>query len=344
MLPGNQKPINTPQQLFFCYNRPQKDILYTNGAMQKFFGVGNDETPALFLHSGWATALQLPSNGEHRFVFTEADGRKYSCYAKSGGTLSGSGFESLLFCEVTCLSAVINAANKDFEDLIHLASHDLDAPLRKLGVLIERLVSKIDPSSEAASFTPRIEANLKDMRAMIDGLTKLASVDIAGPQSVIQLDDLLKELIAEIRNKQTEKNITSKISPLPALQGDKLSIRMLFSNLLENAVIFSKNEQSFMQISATEASMDEVKLYSLQSGIKFYKITILDDGIGFNQQDAEKIFRPFVRLHGKSAYPGSGLGLAICKKIVENHQGVIFAESTENGGARFILFLPQSLN
>ncbi len=344
MLPGNQKTTDTPQQLFFCYNRPQKDILYTNGDLKFFFGVGDNETPALFLHSGWATALQLPSNEEYRFIFTEADGQKYGCYAKSGGKQSGSGFESLLFCEVTCVSVEASRANKEFEDLIHLASHDLDAPLRKLGVLIERLVGKIDPSGEAASLTPRIEANLKDMRAMIDGLTKLASVDIAGPKSVIQLADLLKELITEIRNKHPEKNIISEINPLPALQGDKLSIRMLFSNLLENAVIFSKNEQSFIQVSATEASMDEVELYSLQSGIKFYKITILDDGIGFNQQDAEKIFRPFVRLHGKSAYPGSGLGLAICKKIVENHQGVIYADATENEGARFILYLPQSLN
>jgi signal transduction histidine kinase len=344
MLPGNQTPVNTPLQLFFCYNRLQKDILYTNTPMQNFFGVSDNATFQLFLQSGWKSALELLSDEAHSFIFTEHDGRRYKCVVRPAEAKAGSGFEPLLFCEVICLSQQNTFVNREFEELIHLAAHDLDAPLRKLGVLIERLTGKIDPSSEGAAFVPRIEANIKDMRAMIDGLTRLASVDLPGPCSEIDLAELLNGLIAEIRNRHTEKNISLKVNSLVVLEGDKLSFRMLFSNLLENAVVYSKNGQSFIQVTVDDASEDEMKLHSLQNGIKFYKITVLDDGIGFDQRDAEKIFRPFVRLHGKSAYPGSGLGLAICKKIVENHQGKIYAMANENEGARFILFLPQSLN
>ncbi|MCG2616806.1 ATP-binding protein [Terrimonas sp. NA20] len=345
MLPGNSTPATIPLQLFFCYNRPQKDILYTNTSIKKYFEVVADEQQtALFLHSGWIEALQLTGDREHSFTFTETNGKNYSCRVRSVTNLTGSGFDELLFCEVTCLHHHGKAADKEFEELINLASHDLDAPLRKLGVLIERLTGKIDPSGEGAAFVPRIEANIRDMRAMIDGLTKLASVNIPGPKEEIYLGELVKELIAECRRKHPGKSITLEINSLPPLKGDVLSIRMLFTNLLENAVIFSQNEQAFIQVSAVQASIEEMKFHSLQNGIKFYKITVQDHGIGFNRQDAEKIFRPFVRLHGKSAYPGSGLGLAVCKKIVENHQGLIYADATENEGARFILFLPQSLN
>ncbi|MET0463108.1 MAG: HAMP domain-containing sensor histidine kinase [Chitinophagaceae bacterium] len=314
--------------------------------MKKYFGVVVEgRQPALFHHSGWAEALQLPANSKHSFTFTEDGGKEYNCTVRSAEIHAGSGFDALLFCEVTPVSQrPETAGDNQFEELIHLASHDLDAPLRKLAVLIERLTAKIDPSSEGAVFVPRIEANIRDMRAMIDGLTRLASVNIEGPTAEINLSELVREIIAESRRNHVGKNITLEINSLPSIKCDTLSIRMLFVNLLENAVVFSQNEQVFIQVSAEEVSMEEVKLHSLQNGIKFYKITVLDDGIGFDQQDAAKIFNPFVRLHGKSAYPGSGLGLAICKRIVENHQGIIYAEATEKEGARFILFLPQSLN
>jgi signal transduction histidine kinase len=346
MLPGNQTPVETPQQLFFCYNRPLKDILYTNTSIQKYFEVAVDgKQPALFFHEGWHKALQLPANSGQTFRFAEDNGKEYACNVRCVEMQTASGFEALLFCEVTCLSyRGTTAGDLRFEELIHLASHDLDAPLRKLGVLIERLTAKIDPTGDGAVFVPRIEANIRDMRAMIDGLTKLASIDIAGPSAEVDLSELVQQVIAESRRVHAGKNISLKINSLPSIKCDTLSIRILFTNLLENAIIFSQNEQAFIQISAEEASSDEVKSLSLQNGIKFYKITVLDNGIGFDQQDAEKIFRPFVRLHGKSAYPGSGLGLAICKKIVENHHGIIYAEAAEKEGARFILFLPQSLN
>jgi signal transduction histidine kinase len=87
---------------------------------------------------------------------------------------------------------------------------------------------------------------------------------------------------------------------------------------------------------------DEKIFFNLPPNKKYYKIEIGDNGIGFNQVNAEKIFEPFVRLHSKSEYEGSGLGLSICKKIADNHDGIIYAEGDENKGSRFTLILPET--
>jgi signal transduction histidine kinase len=97
-----------------------------------------------------------------------------------------------------------------------------------------------------------------------------------------------------------------------------------------------------IKISSTQLSPDEKQSRGLQYNKDWYRIDVMDNGIGFRQEYAEKIFKPFIRLHGKSEYPGSGMGLAICKKIIENHGGVIYAEGNETTGATFTLILPQS--
>ena len=87
---------------------------------------------------------------------------------------------------------------------------------------------------------------------------------------------------------------------------------------------------------------DEKIFFNLPTNNKYYKIEVSDNGIGFNQVNAEKIFEPFVRLHSKSEYDGSGLGLSICKKIAANHHGIIYAEGDEKEGSRFTLILPET--
>jgi signal transduction histidine kinase len=119
----------------------------------------------------------------------------------------------------------------------------------------------------------------------------------------------------------------------------------LFRNLLENAIRFSKKDNPpDIQVSAQAVTGKEKNSYGLQKDTNYFKITCSDNGIGFRQEYAEKIFRPFVRLHGKSEFPGNGIGLALVRSIVDNHRGIIYAESAENEGARFILLLPQTID
>jgi len=233
-----------------------------------------------------------------------------------------------------------------YEEFIHHAAHDLDAPLRKLMVLLERMKEKIRPGTEGAEYIPRIESNVDDMRNMIEGLLKLAeSYPTTAEQGNTAIDETVREIIDSLRKKNTGREINVEMSKLPVLKGDPEAYRLLFYNLLENAVRFSKKESPVsISITSAEATAEEKRKHLLQNGTIFYKISIRDKGIGFKQEDAEKIFHPFVRLHGKSEYPGSGIGLAICKKIVDRYHGVIYGEGIENEGAGIVLFLPQSLN
>jgi signal transduction histidine kinase len=113
--------------------------------------------------------------------------------------------------------------------------------------------------------------------------------------------------------------------------------------LLENALRFSSREAApLIEMNTELLANGEKEQHRSLVGKDFFKITVRDNGIGFAQRDAEKIFRPFVRLNGKSEYPGTGMGLAICQKIVEKHNGIIYAEGQENKGSSFTLILPQT--
>jgi signal transduction histidine kinase len=94
-----------------------------------------------------------------------------------------------------------------------------------------------------------------------------------------------------------------------------------------DAIVLNKQEKDSLQLAGQK---------------DYYKISVSDNGRGFQQEQAANIFKPFVRLHGRSELPGMGLGLSICKKIVENHNGLIYAEGIENSGARFVLILPRN--
>lgn len=345
MLPENQTPATRPHQLFFCYNRQQKDILYTSISLNIFFGstaASMDELP-FFAHREWQNATRMSPGDETVFSFDINDNEQFTCKVKALEMQDSTAFQPLLMCTVTRLSSSPeNFLTAQFEEFIHLATHDLDAPLRKINLLTERLAARV--GEDGADIVTRIGANIKDMRAMIDGVAKLANANHTGPFTRVYPMQLITSETAVIRNKYPSCEISLEMESLPALHGDAQACRDLFHELLENAVIFANNDRVFISVFATEANEEEKAAFRLQNGTKFCKITIRDKGIGFAQEDAGKIFQPFVRLHGKSTYPGSGLGLAICKKIVENHSGAIYAEGTENEGARFILFLPQSLN
>ena len=233
---------------------------------------------------------------------------------------------------------------KDYAEFIEHAGHDLDAPLRKLSVLVDRLVNKIDPVDEIAGYISRIQACIADMRSMIDSLSLLAGFTSLAPKNDnCNIDDLVRETIEELLP-QTENRKTVRItSSLPVLQGNRDQYKQLFKNLLKNAILFSKSEKvCAIELYSEQLGAEEKKLFSLADNNIYFKIVITDNGIGFRQEYSEKIFQPFVRLHGKSEYPGHGVGLAICKKIVENHGGIIYAEGIANEGSRFILILPQT--
>ena len=124
--------------------------------------------------------------------------------------------------------------------------------------------------------------------------------------------------------------------------GYTTQLRQLFTNLIQNSIKFRRLDQdAIIKISCSSASKQEILKSKLKLGKQYLKIEFQDNGIGFEKEYSEKIFQVFQRLNGKAEYKGSGIGLSICRKIVDNHQGHIFAEGGINEGAKFTILLPE---
>ncbi|MFI5132182.1 MAG: ATP-binding protein [Chitinophagales bacterium] len=232
---------------------------------------------------------------------------------------------------------------KEYSDLVDLAVHDLDAPLRKLTLLVGMLTSKLLADKDLQSYGERIVGCIEDMRSLIDDLSVLAKINETEPiVSSCNLDLVVQQAINELPKTIKDKQAVITSLSLPVIDGDNQLFTRLFRNLLENAIKFNKkNLHREIHITSSILSSEEKTHLELNNEKHFYRIEISDNGIGFKNENAARIFQPFVRLHGKSQFPGNGIGLAICKKITDIHHGIIYAEGRENEGARFILILPE---
>ena len=128
---------------------------------------------------------------------------------------------------------------------------------------------------------------------------------------------------------------------LPIIKGIPFQMEQLFNNLLSNAIKYkSQTEAAKIIIDASRVHRNEIPVTFKKSSKNYYKIVVSDNGIGFSQDNATKIFEIFERLHQKTEYSGTGIGLAICKKIVDNHHGFIHATSVVGKGSSFYIYLP----
>ncbi len=237
----------------------------------------------------------------------------------------------------------LNEYKKEYEEFILIASHDLQAPLRKLSTFIEKLTDKCkDASEEAKPYIDRIQSSLANMRSMVDSLSTLSAVtETKQDFQKCDLNQVVQNILENVKQ-LTESNAAITCSPLPIIEGNCTQLKHLFQNLINNSIKFQKKDTALqISIDSKQINEEEKKIFDLSSGKTYFKIEITDNGIGFEDQYAEKIFKAFHRLHGKSEYEGSGLGLAICKKIMEKHDGIIYAKATKISGARFTLILPQ---
>ena len=240
----------------------------------------------------------------------------------------------------------VKTSKEQVSDFVEAAAHDLHAPLRKLSILIDRVFTKHAEQfpADAQEYVTRINSCIEEMRLLIDGMTELAKAEVHAFAFVdCDLNIIIQQTLDVLNEEIKEKNAKIEVNPLPVIKGNHVQYQQLFKNLLENAIKFSRKDVSpAICISCEAMKRDEKLFFKLPLNKEYYKIEISDNGIGFNQVNAERIFEPFVRLHSKSEYEGSGLGLSICKKIADNHDGIIYAEGEENKGSRFTLILPET--
>jgi PAS domain S-box-containing protein len=239
----------------------------------------------------------------------------------------------------------LKRSNEDLQQFAHVASHDLKEPLRKVIMFSSRLKDELGTSvtEKSISFLDKIANSALRMYSMIDGVLLYSSADVLEQASEpIDLGKLLQSIETDLEVVISEKHAVITYEHLPIIEGSAVLIYQLFYNLLSNSLKFSRDGvPPKILIESTDLNGEQVAGIGLSPTGKYWKITIRDNGIGFDLEQAEKIFGTFTRLHSKDKYEGTGLGLSLCRKIAERHGGAIYAEGIPDQGSVFTLLLPK---
>lgn len=228
-------------------------------------------------------------------------------------------------------AAELSRSNAELEQFASVASHDLQEPLRKVQTFAGQLTAMEHDrlSPEGQDFLRRMSDAAGRMRSLIDDLLMFSRVSTQGrPFVTVDLGQIVALVLADLEVSIAESGARVNIDELPSIEADPVQMRQLLQNLLGNALKF-RREDVVPELSVY-AHVDE----------HVAEIKVKDNGIGFDEQYATRIFRAFERLHGAREYPGTGIGLALCRKIVERHQGMIIAEGEIGRGALFTIRLP----
>jgi signal transduction histidine kinase len=240
----------------------------------------------------------------------------------------------------------LDMSNKELEQFAYVASHDLQEPLRKIMTFNDRIHQKFGHTlhPDVLEYMARITKSAARMRTLIDDLLAYSR---AARSNIERVPVDLEPVIALVKDtyEVTIQNRGVKFvqtARLPVISGDKTQMMVLFQNLVSNAIKFTLPEVSpVVEILVTLVGNEELLNEIIPPAhATYYRISVKDNGIGFSEKDATRIFGIFQRLHGRSEYEGTGIGLTICEKIAGNHEGYIKAVSEPGKGSEFIVYLP----
>lgn len=237
----------------------------------------------------------------------------------------------------------LKRSNEDLQQFAMIASHDLQEPLRVVQAFAGLLKSKYDDKlgEQGLDYLTRMETAAQRMETLIKDLLAFSRVTTrAKPFTPVDLGKLMGELMTDLEVQIKETGAQIDVGALPTLNADPLQMRQLFQNLVGNALKYHRQDVPPVIKIASEAKPGKDRLPGGGQGIS-HQITITDNGIGFRDEFAERIFAVFQRLHGRGSYSGTGVGLAICRKIVERCSGTITASGVPDHGATFTITLPE---
>lgn len=239
----------------------------------------------------------------------------------------------------------LNRSNSELEQFAYVASHDLQEPLRKIRSFSDRLVNKhrSELKDEAFQMLVKIDSAAQRMQNLIYDLLSFSRIVRTGTDSKwINLNTILSEAKSNLSEMIMENKAVIHSETLPSIEGFGSQMVQLFQNLLSNSVKYhQENMRPIIRI--THRLVDGQIIPGAKPShqdIQFHQIKFADNGIGFKKEFADKIFIIFKRLHASTEFAGTGIGLAICRRVVSNHNGYIFAESTEGDGSNFYIYLP----
>lgn len=240
----------------------------------------------------------------------------------------------------------LKRSNQNLEEFAYAASHDLKEPIRKIRFFAERLRNKLQAvmkEEDAATFT-RLETAAGRMNQLIDDLLAYSQLSLTpAATETVDLNTLMNVVLNELDLEIEYKGACITVEDLGSVRGYPRQMQQAFQNLLSNALKYSSPDRKPVIEVRKELTSGRKIPFALpeQASQKEYcRITVKDNGVGFEQSDAERIFQVFTRLHGNAETKGTGVGLAIVRKVVENHRGFVTAEGVEGEGAVFKLYLP----
>ncbi|WP_138503314.1 PAS domain-containing sensor histidine kinase [Spirosoma lacussanchae] len=248
--------------------------------------------------------------------------------------------------ELHHINQELKRSNDNLQQFAYVASHDLQEPLRKIqsfsSLLTEHYQTEL--SDEVKDLLQRMAAAGSRMSTLIHDLLTYSRITTRKRVlETVSLNEVISTVLNTLQVTIDERSASIQIDPLPIINGDQSQLEQLFQNLLSNALKFTPaNRAPSVQIAYGICEVSELPAtisVASEAG-RFHRISVTDQGIGFDEKYLDRIFQVFQRLHSKSEFPGTGVGLAICQQVAENHGGGLTATSKLGQGATFSLYLP----
>jgi PAS domain S-box-containing protein len=242
----------------------------------------------------------------------------------------------------------LERSNRELEDFAYVASHDLQEPLRKIIVFGDRLREKCGGQlpPETDDYLERMQKAAHRMQTLITDLLTFSRVTTkAQPFVPVDLAVIAREVVNDLEGRLEQVQGRVEVGPLPVINAEPLQMRQLLQNLIGNALKFHRpDEAPVVKVQAERVSLPGPGTDGDTAERDCHRLTVSDNGIGFDEKYLDRIFNVFQRLHGRGEYEGTGIGLAIARKIARHHGGEITAQSRPGQGATFVVTLPATPN
>lgn len=227
----------------------------------------------------------------------------------------------------------LEEANKELDSFCYTVAHDLKSPLLSLNKLVEFLAEDYIEQLDSAGkeLVCNIREKSSEIIQTIDRLLEFSKMcEMQVNFEILNLKDMFIEVYNELKNLEPERNIHLNIQSLPQVYGDRVLIRLLISNILSNAIKYTRNKPTaIIDVQSSEVGNE-------------YVFSVSDNGVGFDMKYSSRLFGVFQRLHTKDEFEGSGVGLAICQRILKRHKGRAWMKGEINNGATFYFTLPKT--
>lgn len=241
-------------------------------------------------------------------------------------------------------AAELERSNRELENYANIAAHDLQEPLRKVQAFGDRIKSRYGETLDerGRDYLERMQSAAARMQVLIQDLLTFSRVTTQGsPFILINLNDVVQGVLTDLEMRIEAAAGRVEVGILPTIEADPVQMRQLLQNLIANALKFHREDTPPLVKIEGQILPDENNAVNGQKGrLELCRLTVTDNGVGFDEKYLDRIFTVFQRLHGRKEYEGTGIGLAICRKIVERHNGKITARSKPGDGATFIIMLP----